>query len=230
MNADEPVIRLSAVSKQYRQRSIVADVNLDVAAGEVVGLIGPNGSGKTTILRIVAGLVQPTSGQVFVGGQDLGHLRDRVAPHLGVLFDPPGFLPQFTGFQNLRLLADLRRVVDAEGVRRWMQRLHLNPTDPTKVGAYSQGMIQRLGLVQALMENPRVLLLDEPTNALDPASVDLVADLIREQQSRGTAVVVASHHLEEVARVCTRVYKVDQGRLRLAAATDLKRRSDLVPR
>lgn len=229
MNPTEFKIILHDVMKQYRGRMVLDGVNLEVSPGEVVGLIGPNGCGKTTLLRIVAGLVQASQGHVWINGRDLREEPDRVAPDLGVLFDPPGFLPQFTGYQNLSMLARIRRVIDSQGVRQWMQRVRLDPADPQKVGTYSQGMVQRLGLAQALMENPQVLLLDEPTNALDPKSVDLVAELIRDQQNQGAAILVASHHLEEVARVCSRVFKVDDGHLTPATDSDLTRQPNRVP-
>lgn len=223
MIATHPAIDLVAVTKVYQGREILHNLTLTVDPGEVVGLIGPNGCGKTTVLRIVAGLAQPTAGQVTVAGRVLSDEPGAVAPGLGVLFDPPGLLPHLSGLENLLMLASLRRVVDPAGVRDWMRRVGLNPDDHKRVGTYSQGMVQRLGLAQALMEAPTVILLDEPTNALDPNGVDLVARLIRDQQERGAAVLLASHYLEEVARVCTRVCKLVDGHAVPAVADDFRR-------
>jgi ABC-2 type transport system ATP-binding protein len=160
MTAPASVIQLRGVSKAYRGRAVLTDLDLDVRGGEVVGLIGPNGCGKTR-------------------GQALHELPGAVAPDLGVLFDPPGLLPHLSGFANLRLLASLRRRLDDAGVRAWIRRVGLDPGDRKPVGSSSQGMVQRLAVAQALMETPRVLLLDEPTNALDPAAVDVIATLTR---------------------------------------------------
>lgn len=223
MTHGQPAVALRGVSKRYRARPILEGLDLTVTDGQVVGLIGPNGCGKTTVLRIVAGLVQPSDGEVWVGGYPLHTHPGHMAPSIGVLFDPPGLLPHLTGWQNLRMLASLRHAIDEELVRQWMRRVGLDSTDRKRVGAYSQGMLQRLGLAQALMESPNILLLDEPTNALDPQSVELVATLIREQQARGAAIVLASHYLEEVARVCTDVFRMVDGCLVRATESDLKR-------
>jgi len=218
-------VRLQDVAKRYRSRDVLAGVDLEVSSGEVVGLIGPNGSGKTTVLKIAAGLVQPSRGQVWAMGRPLHEQPGSVAPSLGVLFDPPGLLPHLTALSNLRMLASLRNVIKDPDIRKWIQRVGLDPEDRKRVGAYSQGMVQKLGIAQALMESPRILILDEPTNALDPESVNLVAELILEQRARGVAILVASHHLEEVSRVCDRVFKVVEGRLLSAEEGDLARHS-----
>jgi len=223
MASTQPAIDLLAVTKVFQGRKVLDNITLNVGPGEVVGLIGPNGCGKTTVLRIASGLAQPTAGKVTVAGRVLSDEPGAVAPGLGVLFDPPGLLPHLSGLDNLRMLASLRRVVDTAGVRDWMRRVGLNPDDRKRVGAYSQGMVQRLGLAQALMEAPTVILLDEPTNALDPDGVDLVARLIRDQQDRGAAIILASHYLEEVARVCTRVFKLLDGHVVPAADEDFRR-------
>ncbi len=216
-------ITLRGIHKNYRGRPVLQGLELTVAGGQVIGLIGPNGCGKTTVLRLVAGLVRPSEGEVWVGGYALHDHPGQMPPNLGGVFDPPGLLPHLTGWQNLRMLASLRRILDEEGVRQWMRRVGLDPMDRKRVGAYSQGMLQRLGLAQALMESPQILLLDEPTNALDPDSVELVATLIREQQARGTAILLASHYLEEVGRVCTDVFRVVDGGLVPATGVDLQR-------
>lgn len=216
-------IDIHEVTKTYHGRKVLDNITVTVDQGEVVGLIGPNGCGKTTVLRIAAGLVQPTAGKVTVAGRFLSDAPGAVPPGLGVLFDPPGLLPYLSGLDNLKMLASLRRVIDVAAVRDWMRRVGLNPGDRKPVRAYSQGMVQRLGLAQALMEAPRVVLLDEPTNALDPEGVELVARLIRRQQERGAAVLLASHYLEEVVRVCTRVLKLVDGHAVPAAAHDFDR-------
>ncbi len=223
MSGSSPVVELYDVSKRYGQREVVTGINLTVQAGEAVGLIGANGSGKTTVLRMVAGLVQPSQGTVLVHGQALATASGGAFPEVGVLFDPPGFLPHLSGFTNLSMLASLRAIIDNAEVRHWIERLGLNPHDRKPVGTYSQGMLQRLGLAQALMECPSILLLDEPTNALDPAGVHLVDNLIREAQGRGVAILIASHYLEGVARECTRVFKLVEGRMTPAISTDFNR-------
>lgn len=211
MTPAHPVIALQGVTKRYRGRTILDEATLVLRSGQVAGLVGPNGSGKTTVLRLLAGLVQPDHGRVA------DRHPDGATPTVGVLFDPPGLLPRLSGRANLRLLASLRGVIGDADVARWLVKVGLDPADRTPVGLYSQGMVQRLGIAQALMESPTLVLLDEPTNALDATGVALLVSLLREQRDQGTAVVVATHHIEEVVEVCDAVWEISDGHLRPAA-------------
>jgi ABC-2 type transport system ATP-binding protein len=206
-------IALCDVRKAYRGNMVLDGLDLTVHGGEVAGLIGPNGSGKTTVLRIIAGLVQPDSGEVVVQGRNLSSQLGAVPPHLGILFDPPGVQPHLTGLENLCLLASIRRVIGKAEAALWMRKVGLDPDSRQRVATYSQGMRQRLGLAQALMEAPAILLLDEPTNGLDPDFVEIFVDLLMAERNRGVAIVMAGHHLDEMGRLCNSAWKLVRGKL-----------------
>ena len=209
----EPIIQLVQVSKRYGSVTVLEDISLQVLPGQVVGLIGSNGAGKTTLLRIMAGLVRSSGGHVQLGGKDLADDWGVLPVSLGVLFEPPGLLPNLTGLNNLLTLAAVRGQLAPSDVRAWMAKVGLDPRNRRRVGQYSQGMKKRLGLAQALMETPQVLLLDEPTNGLDPEAVDQLATWLQEAQTGGAAIVVAGHDLTQIARVCDRVWRVERGNL-----------------
>ena len=218
----DSVIELRGVRKQYGGRIVLQDVDLVVHQGDVIGLIGPNGSGKSTLLRIMAGLVRPTGGDVLVAQQNISAELGVVPRGLGLLFEPPGFQPHLTGLENLRLLASIRRMIELGEIRAWMLAVGLDPNSRQRVVAYSQGMKQRLGLAQALMERPDILLLDEPSNGLDPEFRDTFGQLLRDAQTRGVAIVMASHHLEELGPLCNRIVRVSHGHLTPVAPAALK--------
>jgi ABC-type multidrug transport system ATPase subunit len=212
------VIQCEALSKRYRGHQALDGVDLEVGAGEVVGLLGANGAGKTTLLRTLVGLVRPDGGRVRLFGRPVPD-----APSLarvGVLFEDPGFYPSLDANTNLGvLLAPGPRVAQREIMER-LADVGLDAKDPRPVRTYSRGMRQRLGLAIALARRPDLLILDEPTNGLDPAGVHWLSDLIVGLRNDGVTVLLASHLLTQVERVCDRVVLLRAGRLQANASLD----------
>jgi len=211
MSEMEPVAVLERVGKRYRRRWAIRDIDLTLAPGEVIGFIGPNGAGKTTLLRLMAGLSPVSEGRLAVLGNRLDGRAPRTPPGVGVMLEQMGFVPHLSGRANLDLLAGLRRVAGPEAIAQALARVGLDPADRRPVKTYSLGMRQRLALAQALMERPRLLLLDEPSNGLDPAGIVSLREMLIRTAQEGTAILLASHLLTEVERICTRVLFVRTG-------------------
>ncbi|AEJ40328.1 ABC transporter related protein [Sulfobacillus acidophilus TPY] len=210
-----PAIVAQGVTKALGHEVVLANLDLTVHFGEIIGIVGPNGSGKTLLLRLLCGFAYPDAGTIQVDGRDLsrpgwaGHL----ATNVGVLIETPGFLPYLSGFDNLRLLALIQNRIGPSQIREALERVGLDPHNRRPVRTYSLGMRQRLGIAQAIMEQPRILLLDEPTNGLDPEFTDAFLALMRRLRDGGTAIVWTSHELDEVRSVADRVLTVRQQRL-----------------
>lgn len=200
------------VGRVYGGRPVLAGVDLDVDAGEVVGLIGPNGGGKTTLLMLLAGLVRPTTGTVVIDGVAASDLAVRAAGAVGLITAEAGLYPLLTGRENLAFFAGLYgRVVDGVALGL-LSELDVDETLlDTPSADYSSGVRQKVSLVRALALGPRVLLLDEPTSHLDPLSSRSIHRMVRAQADRGVAVVLATHDLYAAERVCDRVCAVDGG-------------------
>ena len=213
------VIRAEALTKRYGANLAVDHVDLEVAAGEIVGILGPNGSGKTTTILMLLGLTEPTSGRATVAGFD--PLRDplEVKRRVGYLPDQIGFYENMSARDNLaytgRLAGLNRREID-DRFAAALDRVGLGEVGHARVTTYSQGMRQRLGLAEILMKRPSVAVLDEPTTALDPHSTLEFLDMIRGLKADGTAVLLSSHHLDQVQSVCDRVALFHDGRLALS--------------
>ncbi|WP_375425704.1 ABC transporter ATP-binding protein [uncultured Friedmanniella sp.] len=213
-----PVIATAALTKRYGELRAVDGVDLDVRAGDVYGFLGANGSGKTTTVRMLLGLVLPTSGTAEVLGRPMPAGRREVLPRVGALVEGPGAYPHLSGRTNLALL-------DASGADRMSRRgrrtritevlaeVGLDPADSRPVRAYSLGMRQRLGLAAALMRRPSLLVLDEPTNGLDPQGIAEIRELLLRLNAGGTTIFLSSHLLAEIQQMCTRVGVLDRGRL-----------------
>ncbi len=220
------MITTRALTKRYGDLRAVDGVDLDVREGDVYGFLGANGSGKTTTVRMLLGLVLPTSGEAEVLGRPMPTSWRTVLPQVGALVEGPGAYPHLSGRANLTLLdasgADRTpRRARAGRVSEVLQQVGLNPGDHRPTRSYSLGMRQRLGLAAALMRRPRLLVLDEPTNGLDPQGIEEIRRLLLALNAAGTTIFLSSHLLAEVEQMCTRVGVLDRGRLVLQEQLDV---------
>lgn len=206
-------LRLEGIGKRYGRKPVLDGVSLAVRPGEVYALAGPNGSGKTTLIRLVTGLAFPTEGRAFLLGEDV-HRNPGARRHLGAVVEAPAaFYPYLTGRENLRMHGYLAGVREEGRVSEVLARLKLLSVADQKVGGYSLGQRQRLGLAAAILHRPKVLVLDEPTSGLDPEGVELVHGLLQELAREGVAVLLSTHHLQEVSAYAQRVGILGGGRL-----------------
>lgn len=199
-------------SKKINGKSILQNISLELDSGRIYGLRGPNGSGKTMLLRLIAGLIQPTSGKVIVDGQQLGEDID-FPNSMGVLIENPAFLPNYTGYINLKLLANIQNRISADMIRDTIARVGLDPNDKRKFRKYSLGMKQRLGIAAAIMEKPELILLDEPTNALDKQGIELICKIIAMEKERGALIVLACHDNHILTELADDIYIIEEGKL-----------------
>jgi ABC-2 type transport system ATP-binding protein len=219
MMAGEVVIRAEGLTKRYGAIAAVDHIDFAVAAGEIVGILGPNGSGKTTTILMLLGLTEPSEGHAEVAGFDPLRAPLEVKRRTGYLPDQIGFYDGLSARDNLAYTARLAGLSRAEIDARFaaaMRRVGLDDVARARVGTYSHGMKQRLGLAEILMKRPSVAILDEPTTALDPHSTQEFLDMIRGLKADGTAVLLSSHHLDQVQRVCDRVALFNRGRIALS--------------
>ena len=203
-------VRVRALRKSFRNHEVLKGIDLDIAPGEVVGLIGPNGAGKTTLMSCLLGFLRPNAGEVSIDGKANDDLA--VRRRTGFVPERMNFDRGATGWNFLRYMARLAEVQDADvKSRQMLERLGLSGAADKRLSQYSRGMLQRIGMCQALIHEPAYLFLDEPTSGLDPNGVLLVRDLITEQKARGAAVLLNSHQLAEIEKVCDRVLFLHRG-------------------
>jgi ABC-2 type transport system ATP-binding protein len=206
-----PAIRCCGLTKRYDGRPVVDALDLEVEQGEVFGLLGPNGSGKTTTARLLLGLIRPDAGEAWVLGSRVP--CPQRLPDIGAIVEEPAFYPWLSGRRNLEIVGDEGGPLPAGAVDEALEVAGIAAAANRKVKAYSQGMRQRLGLAAAVLRKPALVLLDEPANGLDPAGIHELRDLLRNLATAGSTVFLSSHLLGEVEQVCHRVAVVDRGRL-----------------
>lgn len=207
------IIKLENVSLKIKKDVILDKINVNFEKGKIHGLIGRNGSGKTMLMKCICGFVKVTSGQVIVDNKIIG--KDCDFPNnIGVIIETPGFIPYYSGFRNLKLLAKINNKITDDDIKRAMESVGLNPILKRAVGKYSLGMRQRLGLAQAIMENPEILILDEPMNGLDKEGVQDMRKYLIELRKQGKTIILASHSSEDISVLCDTVNEMDKGKIK----------------
>lgn len=205
------MIEVKNVSVTIGKNRILQDISVTFEKGKIHGLIGRNGSGKTVLMKYICGFMKPTSGAVFVEGKQIGKDVDFV-PDAGVIIETPGFVPFYSGIRNLQILAALNHKIGNEEIREAMRTVGLDPGLKRHVKKYSLGMRQRLGIAQAIMENPKLLILDEPFNGLDKEGVEQMRNYFLKLKEQGVTILLTSHTSEDIRLLCDTVMEMEKGR------------------
>lgn len=206
----ENCIEVQNAVKRFRDQVVLKNVSISFEKGKIHGIVGRNGSGKTVLFKCICGLMHPEEGVILVNGKRVG--RDVDMPEdIGAIIEAPGFLPNYSGYKNLRFLANIRRKIGKEEILNVLKTVGLDPESRKHVGKYSLGMRQRLGIAQAIMEDPEILILDEPMNGLDNAGVQDIRALLLELKAQGKTILLASHNHEDIAALCDTVHEMDGG-------------------
>lgn len=208
------VIKVRNVTKKFKEATALKDVTVSFEHGKIYGIIGRNGSGKTVLFKCVCGLLAVSEGEITVLGQTIGDGL-RVPKGVGAVIETPGFLPNASGYRNLFYLASLSGKPDRQKIRDVIAMVGLDPDSRKHVGKYSMGMRQRLGLAQAIMDDPELLILDEPMNGLDNQGTKQMRQLLIDFRSQGKTIILASHSQEDISTLCDVVYQMDAGVLTL---------------
>ena len=208
----ELVIESRQLTKVYGDQTVVSAVDLHVEKGRIYGLLGRNGAGKTTIMKMILGLTPVTSGEVSVFGQRIRGREKQIYPRIGAIIETPGFYPNLTGTENLEIFAKLRGTATPDAVKNALEIVGLPYKDKKLVGRYSLGMKQRLGIANAILHDPELLILDEPTNGLDPIGIAEVREFLKAlSEERGKTILISSHILSEISLLADDIGILDHG-------------------
>lgn len=206
------IIRVEALSKKLKGRMVLDGISLEMNSGKVYGFRGTNGSGKTMLMRAIAGLIIPTSGRVIIDDRIICKDID-FAQNMGLMIENPAFVNNYTGYENLKLIADIKKLVGDAEIRSCLERVGLDPDDKRTFKKYSLGMKQKLGIACAILENPKLLILDEPFNALDEAGCQVVRDIIADYKKKGGLVIVSCHDRAQLDNLADVIFELYEGKL-----------------
>lgn len=205
-------IKIENVSKKIKSNMILKNIDMELTSGHIYGFRGKNGCGKTMLMRCICGLIIPTEGKIIINGKEL-HKDIKIPESIGALIENPAFLPQYTGFKNLKMLASLKGRINDEEVKLAIKRAGLDPDDKRTYKKYSLGMKQKLGIANAIMGEPDIIVLDEPINALDEISVENVKKVFLELKEKGKLIIAACHDREELEYLCDIIYELKDGEI-----------------
>ena len=204
-------IEFKNVSKKLGNNIVINNVNIEIKKGIVTGLKGINGSGKTMMMRLIAGLIYATKGEVIIDGKVLG--KDiSFPPSIGLMLENPAFLPSYNGFDNLKMLASIKGEIKDEKIDEVLETVGLAAIDK-KYRKYSLGMKQRLGIAAAIMEEPDIILLDEPTNSLDASGQEMVKEIVAKEKERGATVILSCHDSALLESMCDEIFNIEVGEI-----------------
>lgn len=206
------IIEVRHVTKRFKEYKALDDVNLSFESGKIHGIIGRNGSGKTVLFKCLCGFLKIDNGEILIGGKKIGKEID-LPNNVGIIIETPGFLPGYSGYQNLNFLASIRNKIQKKDIVSVLEQVGLDPKSRKRVGKYSMGMRQRLGIAQAIMEDPLILVLDEPMNGLDNQGVMEIRELFLQLKKRGKTILLASHNIDDISILCDTVTEIDQGKI-----------------
>ncbi|MBS1272304.1 MAG: putative ABC transporter ATP-binding protein YadG [Candidatus Marinimicrobia bacterium] len=208
-----PAIDIRNILKRYGKIQALDNVTFQIPTGEIFGLLGPNGAGKSTLINILCGLVKPDAGSVTIAGHDAKREHQVAAEDFGVLLESFGFYPTYTARDTLTILQRYRGYRDQDEVDTLLDKVGLSERADSRVQSYSQGMHKRLGIATALLGDPKIIILDEPTAGLDPGGMQAIRTLLTDLHAEGTTIVISSHLLGEIERLCTRIALLKSGEI-----------------
>ncbi|MFR7906600.1 MAG: ATP-binding cassette domain-containing protein [Oscillospiraceae bacterium] len=203
------MIKIENITKKFKENTVLNNVSINFEKGKIHGLIGRNGSGKTVLMKCICGFIPVTSGSITVRNKVIS--KKNMPENIGLIIETPGFLPNYSGYRNLKFLADISGKANKNAIIRSIESVGLDPHSKKHVGKYSLGMRQRLGLAQAIMEDPDLLILDEPMNGLDKDGVKDMRDYLLKLKEQGKTMLIASHSAEDIEILCDTVCEMDKG-------------------